>query len=66
MTRIRLLNGVLSTFAVTGALAFGVAQAFASSTPEPNERYCNAVRCADSCGGPGQGGCDGLGRCVCF
>jgi hypothetical protein len=66
MTRIRLLNGVLSTIAVAGALAFGAAQAFASSTPEQTARYCNAKTCAESCGGAGQGGCDGFGRCVCY
>jgi hypothetical protein len=65
MTRIRLLNSVLSTLAV-GALAVGTAQAFASPQPESNARYCNATTCANSCGGRGMGGCDSFGRCICF
>jgi hypothetical protein len=66
MTRIRLIERVLYVVPVIGAMAFGAAQAFASSTP-PAEKagaYCTTSQCYTYCGGPGTGACV-AGRCIC-
>lgn len=64
MARIRLLNGTLYTLAVVGALAFGAAQAFATSSPQQSARHCDEEACRAFC--YGAGGCDGWGQCICF
>jgi hypothetical protein len=67
MTPIRRINRVLYVIPVIGALAFGTAQAFASSTP-PQEKagaYCTTTQCNNYCGGPGTGACV-TGRCICY
>jgi hypothetical protein len=62
MTGIRLLKRALLVVPVVGALAFGTAQAFASSAPR------EALACSKGCFlecGPAGGVCSSYGVCVC-
>lgn len=62
MTRIRLLKRVLYVVPVLGAMAFGTAQAFASSAPR--EALACSKGCFLECGTAG-GVCSSYGTCIC-
>ena len=65
MTRTQLIKRVLYVVPMVGAMAFGTAQAFASSAPSREKAYaCTTSQCYDYCGGPGTGACV-AGRCIC-
>jgi hypothetical protein len=68
MARTQLIKRLVYAVPMLGAMAFGTAQAFASpaAASDAAGAWCNPVQCANSCGGPGQGGCDGFGVCICF
>jgi|GEM_PF-3257916 len=63
MTRIRLLNRSLFSFAIAGVLAFGTTQALSAASPQQNSRFCDDESCWQYCHGPG--GCSG-GQCICY
>jgi hypothetical protein len=63
MSRIRLIKRVLYVVPVIGAMVFGTAQAFASSTAPREERACSKG-CFLECG-PAGGVCSYYGVCVC-
>lgn len=65
MIRIPMVNHVLATAVVAGALAFGVSQAFAAPNPQPSrESACQEDLCSQWCGGAGY--CEPTGACICI
>jgi hypothetical protein len=64
MTRTRLLKRVLFAAPVMGAMVFGAAQAFASSTAPREALACTQKQCNFYCGGAG-GVCSTSGVCIC-
>jgi hypothetical protein len=64
MTRIRLIKRVLYVVPVLGAMVFGTAQAFASSSAPREELACSRG-CRLECG-PSGGVCSTSGYCICY